>query len=387
MKHHLGAAALALTAALAVPAFASAHGSVYKSSAKVGATLTDETRYFITNHGFSFVLRETNGLEGTKGMVAYNLIPSAWRTGKPFATVMAQGGTGVQPHATCAGAAVLETETAIRSWQGADPFYNYVPFQTTSAGLEDDPALWTATLEGQGVTAADLATVDSRTAKCAALGGTYTPADLIQSNATALATGTLAEAAEPLNEEIDALEAANATLTAEKNAITADLATLAAELTTLKAQGTTTVNANSTLSTQVATLNAAVAGTQSELAAARTQVGSLQSAATPIKLTVGSAKAKKVAASGQTVSVIAAPSKAITVTVSVSEAQARKLKLSSSVLGKRTATTAADGTASVKVKVSKAAAKALKGLKRSLSTTIDATSGDRFATAKSKLTR
>ena len=39
------------------------------------------------------------------------------------------------------------------------------------------------------------------------------------------------------------------------------------------------------------------------------------------------------------------------------------------------------------MKVSKAAAKALKALKKSVSVTVEATSGDRFATAKSKFTR
>ena len=41
--------------------------------------------------------------------------------------------------------AALETEAAIRAWQGEDPFYDYVPFQTGVApGLEDDPARWIA---------------------------------------------------------------------------------------------------------------------------------------------------------------------------------------------------------------------------------------------------
>ena len=194
MKPYLGAAALAATAVLAVPSFALAHGSVYQSKAYTGAGLTEETRYFITNHGFSYVIKETNGItdasgaDAKKGMVAYNFAPSAWRSGKAFAVVMAQAGTAAQPHATCLDAPALESEAAIKSWQG-DPFYNYVPFQTESAGLEDDPAKWLATLAGAGVTAADLATVESRTAKCTALGGTYTPADTITTQASALSEG------------------------------------------------------------------------------------------------------------------------------------------------------------------------------------------------------
>ena len=43
--------------------------------------------------------------------------------------------------------------------------------------------------------------------------------------------------------------------------------------------------------------------------------------------------------------------------------------------------------ATATVKVSKAAAKALKALKKSVSVTVEATSGDRFATAKTKFTR
>ena len=57
------------------------------------------------------------------------------------------------------------------------------------------------------------------------------------------------------------------------------------------------------------------------------------------------------------------------------------------MLGTKTVTTDAAGNATATVKVSKAAAKALKALKRSVSVTVEATSGDRFATAKSKFTR
>jgi hypothetical protein len=171
---------------------------------------------------------------------------------------------------------------------------------------------------------------------------------------------------EPLEEEITELNGKVKTLTEENEG--------------LKTQGNTTISANTTLNAQVASLTA-------QLATANNRIAGLVLDATPIKLAAGSTKAKTVAASGQTVGVTAAPLKAVTVTVSISEAQARKLKLASSVLGKATATTGADGAAPVNVKVSKAAAKALKALKGSLSTTVQATSGDRFATATSKLTR
>ena len=250
---------------------------------------------------------------------------------------MAAGGTGAQPHATCVGAAALESEAAIKSWQDADAFYNYVPFQTESAGLEDTPSRWLATLTAAGVTSADLASEASRTAKCTALGGVYTKADTIQTTTAALAEGLTT----PLEEEIAAL----------------------------KTQGTT-------LTSQVATLT-------TELNAAKTQIASLMLAAKPLKLTLSSAKAK----TGAKLTVTGQPLKPVKVTLSLKESAARKHKLSSSVLGTKTVTTDAAGKAAVTVKLSKAAAKALKSLKGSLAVTAEATSGDRFTTTTGKLTR
>jgi hypothetical protein len=340
MKPLLGAAALAATAALAAPSFALAHGSVYPSKAYTGVGLTEETRYFVTNHGFSYVLKESNGItdasgaDAKKGMVAYNLAPGAWRNPtvgpkKTFAEVMDQAGTAAQPHATCLGAAALESEAAITSWQD-DPFYNYVPFQTESAGLEDVPERWLATLAGAGVTAADLATVDSRTTRCAALGGVYTPADQIVTQAAALAEGLT----KPIEVRFNLATAANTTLTTQVAALTGEVDALKAE------------------------------------------VAGLQAAAAPVKLTVASAKGKRVR-----VAVAAQARRAVKVTVTVSEAQARKLKLRSSRLGTRTVTTDGAGNATATVKL----AKAFKPRKTSI--TVQAISGDRFAAAKTKLTR
>jgi hypothetical protein len=332
MNRSLGVAAATAAVALAFPALASAHGSVYTSLSATG-----ETRYAVTNHGFTYVLRESNGLGASKGMVGYNLIPTAWRTGKTFAEIMTTGGTGAQPHATCVGAAALESEAAIKSWQDADPFYNYVPFQAESANLEDTPARWLATLAAAGVTTADLADEASRTARCAALGGTYTKADALQTSAAALAEGQT----DPLEEEIG----------------------------TLKTQGTT-------LASQAAILT-------TELNATKTQVAALLAATTPLKLTLAKAKAK----TGAKLAVTGQPLKAVKVTLSVKESAARKHKLRSSVLGTKTVTTDATGKAAVTVKLSKAAAKALGSLKGSLAVTAEATSGDRFTTTTGKLTR
>lgn len=370
MKQQISAAT-ALAAALALPAVADAHPSVYKSEAKTytgtypGGTLDTVTRYAVTNHGFTQVLTETNGVEGKGGVVGFNLVPGGtYRAAKSTAEILDEGGTGVQAHATCTGGtSALDGLAQVAGWQGGNqpapttqqPFFNYVPFQVTSAGLADEPEDWIPTLLAAGFTTADFASAASAQAACAAKGGTYVPADTVTTTSAALSEGLT----EPLEAEVQGLEA--------------DKAALSGEIAGLKTQG--------------ASLSGQLASAQAELASARGQVASLLLAATPIKLAVGSTKARTVAASGQTVGVTAAPLKAVTVKLTISDAQARKLKLASTLLGRKTVTTAADGTASVKVKVSKAAAKALRAAKGTVSTTVEATSGDRFATAKSRLSR
>lgn len=364
MKQFLGAAALATAAALAVPALASAHPSVYESEAKTytgtypTGSLNTITRYVVINHGFTALYTESNGRTGATGVVGFNLVPGGtYRAAKGTADILAEGATGVQAHATCiGGTSGLDGLARIAEWQGGvqpapttqQPFWNYVPFQTTSAGLDDKPDSWIPTLLAAGFTTADFASVAGAQAACAATGGTYYAADTVQTTPAALAEGLI----KPLETKVQGLEADNAAL---KQAVAAR-------------------------DTRIGALEA-------DVSAASTRVSSLLLAATPIKLALGSTKAKTVAKSGQKVGVTATPLKAVTVTLSISERQARKLKLSSSVLGKRTVTTAADGTASVTIKVSKAAAKKLKSLKGSLATTVEATSGDRFATTTGKLTR
>ena len=124
------------------------------------------------------------------------------------------------------------------------------------------------------MTTADLATVESRTAKCAALGGTYTPADTIATQASALAEGLT----KPIEERFNLATASNTTLT--------------------------------------------VAGRDADDRAQRAQDPGLRDAgaATPIKLTVASAKAKTVASKGAVVTVSAQAQKAVKVTVSLTEA-------------------------------------------------------------------
>jgi hypothetical protein len=345
--HALGVAAIAAAGALAFPALAAAHPSVYKSEALIGAALTPETRYLVVNHGFPILFRETNGVEGTKGVVGYNLIPSAWRTGKPWQDVMNAGGTGVQVHATCVGAAALENETAIKSWQDADAFYNYVPFQTTSAGLEDDPATWLKTLSDAGVTTANLATEAGRMAECAALTGTYLAADLVQSDSNALTTGVR----HPYEDEISELTTRNSTMTSQSSA----------------------------LSAQVATLTAGLAATQADLAVMKAANARLMLSAASMKIDLGAVKV-----SGTKATISGPPETKVTVRLRISSKDAKKLKLRSTTIARKSVRTGADGTATLTVKPSKSVARRLKGKPK---VTAEATGGDRIASDSGKLTR
>jgi hypothetical protein len=346
MNQYRTLGALSAIALLALPASAGAHGSVYETKAKVGAGRTDEIRYVISNHGFTSILTEDNGLTGPKGMIGYNLIPTAWRTGKLMSDILATGGTGAQPHATCTGVPALESEATITGWQGVDPFYNYIPFQSTSAGLEDDPATWLAKLTAAGFDTTKLATPTEAAAECEKVpGAIYVRADKTASTTESLAAGPVEHAVEPLNTQIASLNAG-----------------LAAVQTQLTASTT-------------------------ELAAARTEIAGLMLRAKPLTLSLTGGKVKRVASAGTKASVTGPPLHAVTVTLNVSAGEASKLKLKSTVLGKQTATTSAAGTAEVTVKLSKAAAKALKSLKRSLSVTAQAVAGDRFVSTKSTLTK
>jgi len=382
MKLSLGAAALALTAVLGLPAVASAHPSVYITYANVvkpdldpqpgdPVELEEQERYLVVNHGYPFLFRETNELNAdsqeaadrTRGVVGYNLIPGAWREDGPkdFPAVMAIGGTGVQAHATCVTPA-LTSEAAITGWQD-DPFYNYVPFQATSAALDDDPAAWLPTLAAAGFDTTKLGDAASAEAECEKVAGArYVKADTIQSRPDQLASGTLAHAVEPLEEEID-------TLTADKTALAGQVDTLTKEKASLQA----TVFQTSPLQSQLAALT-------QQVATANAQVAALTAKAAPMQLTLAGASA-----SGAKANVSGQPSSKVTVRLLVTEAQARRLGLRSVVLASKSATTAADGTASVTLKLSKAAKKALRAFRGSISA--EAISGDRIATATSRLAR
>ena len=195
----------------------------------------------------------------------------------------------------------------------------------------------------------DLATATNPEAACEALPGaaTYVPADETQSTDAAFNSGLIEHTSGPLQAQIDTLTTA---LTGETNAKTA---------------------------------------LQGLLDAARAEIARLAVAATPVKLTLPSARLARGTLNGKGAKVtLSGPAGAkVTARLAISEARARKLGAPSSVLASRKATFGADGNAEVTLKPGKRARKALRKLDSAIALTVTARSGDRIATATGTLTR
>jgi hypothetical protein len=307
----------AAAAVLAVPAAASAHPSVYTGEARIVAsqgpppTFDMQTRYTVTNHGYTTVLRETNGVSAPSGVVSYALLPSAYRAtlapGK--ASWLTAGGTGAQAHATCGGVPALADTANILAWQAGDsgegdPFYNYIPFQKTGAGLDDDPADWVDDV--QRLTGVDLTTVSDAAAACVSLGGTFRAADETQNSIAALASGTVEHETAPLNARISELTTFTEQLQAQRAA------------------------AQKAAADARAALASAPAGAQAELARLKTRLRLEQSGDRSVKVT-GPAGMR------------------VAVRMRLTREAARALGWKSFVLDKETATIGQDSTAVVKL--------------------------------------
>jgi hypothetical protein len=223
-------AAGVVLATLALPAAASAHPGVYTVTQKVagaGCTfpatgcLTDRTQYAIANDGWALGFTEDNGLTTPGGgLINYKRMPSSWRGPMSAQDKLdyADAGTALQAHATCALAAL--DDAAIKAWQGSDPFFDYVPWQSRSAGLGDDPAKWIPVV--RNATGVDLTGMTDAQAQaaCAAAAGTYHKADTPANIADAL----LASVTGPLQSQVTQLQNQVGVLQAGKAAAEAALA-------------------------------------------------------------------------------------------------------------------------------------------------------------------
>ena len=237
--------ALALLVALAIPASAAAVPNVTSVVGNPGdpgvvfptVLTTTQVQYVVSVDGYAVGYGETNGVT-RDGVLDYSVLPAAYRapaTAQDKLTFPAAQ-TGVQAHATCSNVPALSDAANILAWQrnaGNDPYYAYIPWQSASAGLGDDPTRWIPVVRtATGVDLSRLATAaDARTA-CERLGGTYVAAD----TSSAIATALIANATAPLQRQIATLTRDNATLTraratADRAAATARAAQRLAEET------------------------------------------------------------------------------------------------------------------------------------------------------------
>jgi hypothetical protein len=354
MKYLRAAGALAVAAALAAPVAASAHPSVYTGEARVIAPgdtppiaegdLVTQTRYTVSNHGYTYVLTESNG-ETANGVLSYAMVPGAYRNQPGFEPIpgtrtrlLAEADTGAQAHATCRGVPALSAESAVLAWQGDDPFYNYVPFQKGSAGLEDDPKDWIDDV--LALTGVDLETEANPAAACAGLGGTYEPADTMQTTAASLASGTVATATAPLSTEINSL----------KSSLTAAQTALAA--------------ANA----EVARLLPFTRELSAALPTARMRASALRSR-------------------GATVSLAGPPLQAVALRLSIPAKAAKRIGLKSGLLARATASIGAGGSAQATMRPNARVRRALRKLRGSAKLTLTAKGGDRADTVTGRVAR
>ena len=307
-------------------------------------------------------LNETN-CAVDKGMLNYKFLPSSTRATLTLAAYLGAGDTGAQPHATCRqGSGVVDQlwgttagTSAITAWQtaktntaGGEPFFNYVPWQKTSAGLDDDPTKWIpVVLAKTGVDLSSYSTVDEFTAACAGIGGVYTAADKIGTTMQSMNSGFAHDI--------------TATVTA---AVTAEVT---AEVT--------------------AAVTAAVgAPLQAEVAKLTAEVASLSRVLT-VKAASAKLAAKTAAGSGVAVKISGPAGYHLRAFLTVTDASARKVGLRYLGLGTADVTIGDAGTADATIKLNAAAKAKLKALGKNLPVRIEVKGADRFAAGELTLTK
>lgn len=353
------AGAAVAAAALSLPAAAAAHPSLYQSTAPVGctapaapytaaqllATCTTETRYVFTNHGNTYLLRESNG-KTSGGAISYAHRPAGLAAASDFDifALAPQGATtGAQPHATC-DVAALDGPAVIRSWQGADPFYAYVPFQRTAVGVDDNAAAWLPVVRAAtGVNLDEVADTDAaRQTACQGIGGTYYPADATQSSLVSWSAGQVHLATAALEAQIADQAAQIGSLLAGSGAGTGD-------------------------------------GGAAQIGALRSEIAALKLDLRTLRLTLPATLPSRGALARDGIALaLAGPAKRrVIVRALLSAAKAKRLGLGSRVVGTRSVALGADGSATFTLKPTKAVAAVLKRARGTLVLAVDATTGDR----------
>lgn len=302
-----------------------------------GATLPTQQYYVIAEHGYSPLLKETNGSD-EGGMLNLKRLPGTYRAAATGAQWLsfAIAQTDVQAHPVCEGVAELQDPANIllANENPAEPFWNYVPFTKTSAGIADTPDQWADVLTtvfnahalnlGATTTAAEF-----KTACETGLGGIYREAD------AAGAASVIYSAA-----LTDAITAAVAPKDLEIAAKTTELTTKNARITELE-------GLNATLTTAKTAAEKALADAQTALAAERNR---------PITLTLS---ARRFDHDHAIALVTGSNGVAVTVRLQVTKAVAKALGVKSTILGSAKATFDQAGARLVWVKPGKAALEAL----------------------------
>lgn len=302
-----------------------------------GATLPTQQYYVIAEHGYAPLLKETNGSD-EGGVLNLKRLPGTYRAGATGAQWLsfAIAQTDVQAHPVCEGVAELQNPTNIlaANEDPTQPFWNYVPFTKTSAGIADTPDQWTDVLATVFTAhALDLATTNTaaefRTACETGLGGIYREGD------AAGAASVIYSAA-----LTDAITAAVAPKDVEIAAKNTEISTKNARITELE-------GLNATLTTAKAAAEKALADAQTALAAERNR---------PITLTLS---AKRFDHDHAIALVTGSNGVAVTVKLEVTKAVAKALGVKSTILGTAKATFDQAGARLVWMKPGKAALEAL----------------------------
>lgn len=252
------ATALAVAAALAIPTLAAAHPAVYELEPKTlppspavcnygsdssgSCLVAGAKRYAVANDGFAMTFTE-NGEGGSGGVLNYQQMPGGFRKWSGGEMTSEQkrtfppAQTQLQAHATCQGVAALESGASILAWQGADPFFNYVPWQKASAGLGDEPSSWMPVVQSAvGVDLGALSGEAEFKTACEGKGGTYRKADASSNPATNAIAEAVKQASAPLEAEVTELLAGRSGLQTQVDAWLAKGGALEAERTALGAE-------------------------------------------------------------------------------------------------------------------------------------------------------
>jgi len=223
------------------------------------ATMANQDQTIVSSDGYAIGFRETNGVGPGGGILNLKELPSGYR--KPMSSLQklefAGAQTSIQLHATCSGVAALSNpENILKAWHveersDKDPFYDYIPWQASSAGLGDEPSLWIPVVkELTGVDLSALSSEEEFKAACTGKGGTYHKADTASNVTTAVVADAVEAATTPLNAQITDLTSQIAgftgqvaalgsqvdAITGEKNALAATNASLSASNAALQAQ-------------------------------------------------------------------------------------------------------------------------------------------------------